>query len=616
MAAARSRSHIVRRTARALLVAVLLPGAFVASATAGTPWPNYGRSPQHTATAVVPSQSLAQILWQTPVDLNPQYSGNDLLIHYGTPLTTPTNTVLVPVKTGATDGFRIEAHDGYYGTLLWSYDSDYSLPPHNWTPSFSGTVTPDGRLYIPGAGGTLLTTTNLDAAGPHAFNRVVFYGLASYLSNPASYNATVQICTPLTSDSQGNIYYGIRESGSNPSGLTSGLVRVAPDGSGSYVPATTATGGLANAILFNCAPALSNDESELYVAMRGVNSSPGYLVALAASTLATVNQVLLIDPHSLNQARLLNDGTASPMVAPDGRVFFGVLESPSLSNADRGWLLQFDANLNPLGNPGAFGWDDTPSLVPASCVPSYSGSSPYLLMCKYNFYAGIGGDGTNKLAIVDPRNSQTDAFTGTTVMKEVLTILGVTPDSDYTATYPGAVREWCINTAAVDTFTQSVLAGSEDGVLYRWNLATNSFSENITLTPGVGEAYTPTVVAPDGKVYAINNATLFAVGAGPVSAPEPHPAAGFGLAEPRPQPFSGRATLPFSLPSSGRATVDILDLAGRRVARVLDQDLPAGAHAAVWDGHDASRAPAPAGVYFARLAFAGRSSLRRIVLVR
>ena len=128
MAAARSRSHIVRRTARALLVAVLLPGAFVASATAGTPWPNYGRSPQHTATAVVPSQSLAQILWQTPVDLNPQYSGNDLLIHYGTPLTTPTNTVLVPVKTGATDGFRIEAHDGYYGTLRRYEDGLPTLP--------------------------------------------------------------------------------------------------------------------------------------------------------------------------------------------------------------------------------------------------------------------------------------------------------------------------------------------------------------------------------------------------------------------------------------------------------------------------------------------------------
>jgi hypothetical protein len=32
------------------------------------------------------------------------------------------------------------------------------------------------------------------------------------------------------------------------------------------------------------------------------------------------------------------------------------------------------------------------------------------------------------------------------------------------------------------------------------------------LTPGIGEAYTPTLVGPDGTVYAINDATLFAVG--------------------------------------------------------------------------------------------------------
>jgi hypothetical protein len=34
----------------------------------------------------------------------------------------------------------------------------------------------------------------------------------------------------------------------------------------------------------------------------------------------------------------------------------------------------------------------------------------------------------------------------------------------------------------------------------------------VRLTSGIGEAYTPTVVGPDGTVYAINNATLFAVG--------------------------------------------------------------------------------------------------------
>ncbi len=134
-------------------------------------------------------------------------------------------------------------------------------------------------------------------------------------------------------------------------------------------------------------------------------------------------------------------------------------------------------------------------------------------MTKYNNYAGIGtGDGHNRLAILDPNATEKDpVLPATRVMKEVLTILGVTPDPEY-PNYPGAVREWCINTAAVDPFTQSVMANSEDGKLYRWNLTSNSFTEVVTLSSGIGEAYTPTVIGSDGTVYAINDAILDAIG--------------------------------------------------------------------------------------------------------
>jgi len=251
----------------------------------------------------------------------------------------------------------------------------------------------------------------------------------------------------------------------------------------------------------------------LYVVVSGGNFTGGDLVALDSATLARIGsgeQVRLKDPNG-NDSLLPDDGSASPTIGPDGEVYFGVLENPFAYNHDRGWLLHFSSDLSQSYTPGAFGWDDTAAIVPATMVPSYTGSSAYLLMTKYNNYAGLGGDGINKLAVIDPHATMIDPVTGTTVMKEVLTIAGITPDEEWDAIYPNAVREWCINTAVVDPQTHSVLANSEDGKLYRWDLSTNSFSQSITLTPGVGEAYTPTLIGVDGTVYAINNATLFAV---------------------------------------------------------------------------------------------------------
>ena len=264
----------------------------------------------------------------------------------------------------------------------------------------------------------------------------------------------------------------------------------------------------------NSAPALSNDGSTLYVLESTGNWGWGKLVALNSQTLAVTAQVTLKDPHTGDDATITNDATASPLVGPDGNVYIGVLETPFASNNDRGWLLHFSGNLSQTLTPGAFGWDDTPSIVPASMVPSYTGTSTYLLMAKYNNYAGLGtGNGLNKIAILDPDDeTETDPVTGATVMNAVLSILGPTPDPEYDQQYPGAVREWCINSAAVDPATDSILAGSEDGKLYRWNLTTDTFTQEITLTSGIGEAYTPTLIGPDGIVYAISNATLFAVG--------------------------------------------------------------------------------------------------------
>lgn len=499
----------------------LLLIAHVAAQSIKIPWSNYGHDPQHTGISPIASQPLGRILWQTPVDLNPQYSGDDLHIHYGSPVVTRANTIIIPVKVGATDGFQVEGRNATSGALKWTQTTDYALPAHSWIPSFPVALTPKNRLYLPGAGGTVYYRDNPDATGGSTTGQIAFYGLANYNSDPATYQANVRINTPITVDRYGNIFFGFYVTGPTALNLQSGIARISHDGLGSWISASTLAGGDSGIVkvVHNCAPALSNDHKTIYVAVSSadpasnINSGVGYLVSFDSRTLAPLARIRLKDVRNPgNDALLFDLGTASPTVGPDGDVYFGVLESPLFSNHLRGWLLHFDSDLTLSKESGAFGWDDTASIVPAAMVPSYQGSSPYLLMTKYNNYVSAGGDGVNKLAILDPRDHMTDPISGARVMKEILTIAGPTPDEEYGAGQPNAVREWCINTGAVDPATKSALVNNEDGKMYRWDLTSNSLTEAVTLTAGIGEAYTPTLVGTDGTVFAINNAILFALG--------------------------------------------------------------------------------------------------------
>lgn len=527
------------RTGKAVLVLVFLAGLHHPLPAQFTAWPAFAHDPQHTGISSTAAQPLTTIHWHTPVDLNPQSSGGDLLIHYGPPLITAANTVLVPVKTGATDNFEIQAFSGDNGNLLYTLPSDYTLPSHQWIPAYgpvlaaragvpqaSGSAPhplesvrpahrPTERLYFPGAGGTVYFRDQPDSlTGPTG--QIAFFGNALYASNPAAFNSSVRISTPLVADAAGNIVFGFVVTGSNPAGLTSGIARISAHGVGAWTPAGTFAGSdtTINHVQLNCAPALSRDQSTLYFAVSDGAFGTGYLVSANSATLAPIARVRLLDPRG-GLATVTDDSSSTPMVGPDGDVYFGVLENNCCgSHNDRGWMLHFDATLTQTKIPGSFGWDDTPSVVPSNLVPSYKGGSPYLILTKYNNYVGEGtGDGLNKLAILDPNASMQDAWSVTPVqvMREVLTIMGATPDT--AAGLPGAVKEWCINTAAVDPFTKSAIVNNEDGVVYRWDFTTNTLSQSLRLTSGRGEAYTPTVIGPDGTAYAINDAILFAIGA-------------------------------------------------------------------------------------------------------
>jgi hypothetical protein len=466
-AVAGSASHASTRMARRFVVGTLVVALHLGTSTLATArpsldWPGLGHDPQHSAVSVAPGRRPLHIRWSTPVDLAPQYRGDSLLIHYGSPLITRRNTVIVTVKTGANDGFEIEGRAGDSGAIVWTEPIDYALPPHNWVPSVGPVLVRGRTVLIPAAGGTVLRRSRLDRP-TGSLRRYAFYGIDAYEADPGAFAATVEVTTPLTADRRGNVYFGFTASAGAPLGLTSGIARLSRSGRGTWVSAAVASADASmQQIPYGSAPALSADGRQLYVAVRSA-SGTGYLVALDSVTLTSISRVLLRDAKDPSQlAFLSNDGTASPTVGPDGDVYYGVL--PATANHFRGWMLHFSADLQTTKTPGAFGWDDTPSIVPAATVASYAGTSSYLLLTKYNDYASTGGNGQNRMAILDPFAIMIDPISGATVMKEVLTVLGPTLDDDFPGN-PLAVREWCINTAAVDPTTRSAFVNNEDGKL-------------------------------------------------------------------------------------------------------------------------------------------------------
>jgi len=488
----------------AIAFAALFEGASAAPA-----WRGYAGDAQHNAQAPASPQTLAKFHWTTQIDLFPQLTGDELLIHYASPMITAANTVIVPVKTGATGGFEIEALNGATGALLWRSATGYALPPHYWTPSFPAHLTAQSNLLYAGAGGTVLERATPDQSGGKT-RRLAFYGNANYDANKAAYTANVMIDTPITADNNGDIFFGFVVIGSTPLNLQSGIARIGADGKGTWISAGNAANDSSiTQVAMNCAPAVSRDQTTIYIAVS--NGTSGYLVGLDATTLQPKYRAALIDPSSGEAAMIDDASSAAPTVGPDGDVYYGVLENPFPNHDDRGWLLHFDATLTTVKTPGSFGWDLTASIVPTSAVPSYKGRSPYLLMTKDNNYLGIGphGNGHNMIAVVDPDVARPDKYSSVSVMKDVVTILGPT---QFPGARAGAVYEWCINSAVVDAASHSIIANSEDGHVYHWDLGTNALIQSLLLNAPRPEAYTPSIVGPDGTVYVINNSTLYAIG--------------------------------------------------------------------------------------------------------
>lgn len=84
----------------------------------------------------------------------------------------------------------------------------------------------------------------------------------------------------------------------------------------------------------------------------------------------------------------------------------------------------------------------------------------------------------------------------------------------------------------------------------------------------------------------------------------------------RPNPFTGEATITFTLAGESQVRLGVYDVTGELVRTLVDARLAAGEHNAVWDGKDGVGMRVAPGVYFSVLEKNDAVVRRKIVLVR
>jgi hypothetical protein len=176
---------------------------------------------------------------------------------------------------------------------------------------------------------------------------------------------------------------------------------------------------------------------------------------------------------------------------------------------------------------------------------------------------------------------------------------------------PGRVRlEWLVRD---DLDPRDIRVSRADGVgtndrvlpaagLRRLDAGHFAFEDN-DVQGGETYTYTASVGGPDPQI-------LFRIS---VSVP----ALGTAVLNPNvPNPFRDGTTFSFEIPGPGRVSIRIFDVRGALVATLTDTDYPAGLSVLNWNGRADKGHPAPAGVYFVRMGYEGRTITRKISIIR
>ncbi|HPV14546.1 MAG TPA: C25 family cysteine peptidase [Candidatus Cloacimonadota bacterium] len=83
-----------------------------------------------------------------------------------------------------------------------------------------------------------------------------------------------------------------------------------------------------------------------------------------------------------------------------------------------------------------------------------------------------------------------------------------------------------------------------------------------------------------------------------------------------PNPFNPSTTISFNLPGNGEVKLDVFNLKGQRVRRLIDSSLTLGEHSIIFNGLDDHGRPVASGIYLYRLQHDGKTITRKMMLMK
>ena len=521
--------------------------------------------------AQTPTTILASYLYDPFVSQETQTTGS-LLVHYQVPLVDG-DDVFMETKSGTYDPGDWQVQTFNIAALRWTNGqlTQRWVTPTDWKPAPRGgaffepvfhPILANNSVYMPAAGGTLL---QLDRNSGAVIRRINPF---------PSIDTSIYVAGPLSSDASGNVVYNtIQFDTQQPWAVDirgAWLVKVTPAGtatrvtyasitpnaphagdaclgvfttsapwppSPTAVPPSLACGSQRPGL--NAAPAIASDGTIYTVSRAHFVSRTAYLVAVNSDLtpkwtstfrdrLTDGCNVLLppngtpggcrsgaltgVDPadNRMGSGRVSDDSTSSPVIAPDGSIYFGAY---TRYNYSQGHTMHFSAAGDFLG-AYRFGWDITPSI--------WQHGGGYSVIIKENHYGELG-------SYCDDPNVCPHGRTASDPEQYLITRLSPSLDIEWTfkSTNTQSCRrlsngtitcatdhpdgfEWCVNAGAVDA-NGTTYVNSEDGFLYAIDASGNQLGR-LFLQLAIGAAYTPLSIDAKGRVYTQNDGRLFVVG--------------------------------------------------------------------------------------------------------